>query len=249
MKGILIFLVLFSLTLKTFAQEGFKVIRKAEHKYENGQNERVVKSLPKAEDLDYGFCVNAWMEANRCLDLFRAKKGFKVIRKAERKNENGQNERALKLLSKAENMNIGFCYSISIDANRAINLIRAKIYIDKKEYQMARNSLDSICLEYFDDWKYLRDNLDSIRIRTYQMEYGKDSLSSMIDSSLVNTKVKCEYYSCIAIIPLKNGKEIKMRFNQINFDLMFMDDEKQKVEIWVDRFKKSENYKLIKENS
>lgn len=91
MKGRLIFFLFISLTLQSFAQEGFKVIRKAEHKYKNGKNEKALSILIKAENMNYGFCGNSWM-----------------------------------------------------DANRAINLLRAKIYIDKKDYQMARNSLDSI---------------------------------------------------------------------------------------------------------
>lgn len=190
MKGILIFLVFFSLTLQTFAQEGFKVIRKAEHKHENGQNERALKLLSKAENMNYGFCGNAWM-----------------------------------------------------DANRAINLLRAKIYIDKKEYQMARNSLDSI------GWEYLGDNLDSIRIRTYQMEYGKDSLSSMIDSSLVKTRIECGENDCYAIIPLTNGKVMRMKFSPFKSNLIYMADESKKTERWVIWFKESENYKLIKEKS
>ena len=190
MKGILIFLVFFCLTLKTFAQEGFKVIYKAEVKYENGQHERALKLLTKAENMNYGFCGNAWM-----------------------------------------------------DANRAINLLRAKIYIDNKEYQMARNSLDSI------NWEYLEDNLDSIRIRTYQMEYGKDSLSSMIDASLVNTNVECGESDCYVIIPLTNGKLIRMKFCLFNSNLMYIADASKKKEMWVTWFKETENYKLIKEKS
>jgi hypothetical protein len=179
---------------------------------------------------------------NLILQTF-AQKGFKVIHKAEQKYEDGQNKRALELLSKAEKMNYGFCGNARMGAKRAINLLRTKIYINKKEYQLARNSLDSI------GWEYKGDNLDSIKIRTYQMEYGKDSLSNMIDSSLVNTKVECEEYDCFAIIALKNGKEIKMKVNPIDFDLIYISDEKKKAEIWVNWFKESENYKLIKEKN
>lgn len=173
-----------------------------------------------------------------------AQEGFKVIHKAEQKYENGKKKRALYLLSKAEKMNYGFCGNAWMDANRAINLLRATIYIDQKDYQLARNSLDSI------GWEYRGDNFDSIRIRTYQMEYGKDSLSNMIDSSLVNTKVECGEYDCFVVIPLTNGKEIILKPNLMsNFDLIYLDDEKKKVEKWVFKFKDSENYKLIKEKS
>ena len=171
-----------------------------------------------------------------------AQKGYKVIRKAEKKHQYGQNDRALKLLSKAENMNYGFFGNAWLEANRAINLLRAKIYIDKKEYQLARNYLDSISSEF------VGDNLDSIRIRTFQLEYGKDSLSSMIDSSLLNTKEECEAsYFCYIIIPLTNGKTIRMTSNSFDPNIMIESDERKKIEIWLAWFKGSENYKLIKE--
>lgn len=172
-----------------------------------------------------------------------AQEGFKMIRKAEHKYENGHNNSALKLLSKAENMNYGFCGNASMDANRAINLLKAKIYINKKEYQMARNSLDSI------GWEHISDNLDSIRIRTYQMEYGKDSLSNMIDSSFVNTKVDCRECDCYSIITLTNGKVLKLKVNSIKNNLICLAEEKKKVEFWVTWFIESENYKLIKDKS
>lgn len=170
-----------------------------------------------------------------------AQKPFKVIHKAERKFENGQNKRALKLLSKAEKMNFGICGNAGVNADRAINLLRAKIYIDQKEYQLARNSIDSIGL-----WAMV-DNLDSIIIRTYQMEYGKDSLSNMVDSSLINTKVVCTGYKCYAIIPLTNGKEITMKISISNFKVRSLNDNRKKAEEWIKEFKESENYKLIKE--
>ncbi len=178
-----------------------------------------------------------------CLTLqIFAQRGYKVIYKAERKYEKGHYKKALKLLSKAENMNYGFC-GTWMEADRAINLLRAKIYINKKEYQLASNSLDSI------GRGHAGDNLDSIRIRIYQMEYGKDSLSRMIDSALVNTRVECVEENCFAMIPLMNGKAIKMKGNLFNSELIFMNDVKKKTEIWVKAFKESEHYKLIKEKS
>ena len=79
------------------------------------------------------------------------------------------------------------------------------------------------------------------------MEYGKDSLSSMIDSSLANTKLECREHKCFVIIPLTNGKTLKLQVNPMsNFDSFYLRDEKKKIEIWVPRFKESENYKLIK---
>ena len=173
-----------------------------------------------------------------------AQKGFEVIKKAETKHLNGQHKKALKLLSKAEKMNFGFCGNAWMDADREINLLKAKIYIKQENYQFARNSLDSIGVEY------RGDNLDSIRIRTYQMEFGKEFLSSVIDSSLNHSEVTCGEYECYVSIPLTKGKEIKLKPNPMsNFELIYLNDEKQKSENWLLKFKDSENYKLIKEKS
>lgn len=81
------------------------------------------------------------------------------------------------------------------------------------------------------------------------MEYGKESLNNMIDSSLINTKVVCGELDCYAIISLVNGKEIKLKINLINVGLIYIEDEKKKVEMWVNWFKESKNYKQIKEKS
>ena len=80
------------------------------------------------------------------------------------------------------------------------------------------------------------------------MDYGKDSLSSMIDTSLVNAKVECEGYDCFAIIPLTNGKVVKLKLEP-TYELIMTDDAIKKAEIWVSLFKKSENFKLLLEKS
>ncbi|UII25823.1 hypothetical protein LVD15_21350 [Fulvivirga maritima] len=171
-----------------------------------------------------------------------AQKGFGVILKAGQKYEDGQYKKALKLLAKAERMDYGFCGNAWEGSERAINLLRTKIYINQENYQLARKCLNSIGLEY------KGDNLDSIRIRTYQMEYGKDSLSNMIDLSFNNTKVVCRENDFFVIIPLTNGEKIELKINPIfNFDLIHMDDENEKVAKWIGSFKESENYKLIQE--
>jgi len=173
-----------------------------------------------------------------------AQKGFKVIDKAERKFEKGKNRRALKLLSKAEKMNYGFCGNAWIEAEIAIDLLRAKIYMDQKKYQLARNSLDSI------SWGFGGDCYDSIRIRSYQLEYGKDSLNSMIDTSLANATMHCNEYDCFVSIPLTNGNTIKLKEIPISFNNVINSEvEKQNLKKWIIHFKESENYKLILENS
>jgi len=170
-----------------------------------------------------------------------AQKGFKLITKAELKYEQGKNTKALKLLSKAENMNYGFCGNAWMDASFSINLLRVKIHFKNNDYQAARDCLDSV------NWRADGDYLDSIRIRTYQMEFGKDSLSKMIDVSLVSASIECGDYYCYFMLALTNGKSIKFTAHQITSDLTPLYDEMKLTKDWVKRFKESANYTLIKE--
>lgn len=170
-----------------------------------------------------------------------AQDGFKVIRKAQRKYDIGLNKKALKLLEKADNMDYGFCGNAWMDANREINTLRATIYIDQKQYQLARNSLDSIF------WEYPNDNFDSIRIRTYQFEFGKDSLAQLFDSSLDDVKIECSEFACFFDFPLRNGQTMRLKLSSVNNFELFSEekDDEERLQKWLERFRASENYKMI----
>lgn len=171
-----------------------------------------------------------------------AQEGFNVIRKAEAQFQKGNSEKALKLLIKAKTMGYGPCGNAAMDANRSINLLRAKIYMTQEKYQEARNSLDSIYAER------RLDNLDSIRIRTLQLEFGKDSMSNMLDSSLPNVKIECGESDCYAILPFTNGKIIRLKINTFrNREITAIWFETNKEEIWINWFKQSEYYAMLKE--
>lgn len=189
----------------------------------------------------FNFILSFFFFLNLAIPAY-AQEGFNVIRKAETQFQKGNTEKALKLLLKAENMNYGSCGNASMDANRSINLLRAKIYIDQEKYQEARNSLDSIYVE-----RQL-DNLDSIRIRTLQLEFGKDYLSNSIDSCLVNVKIECGETDCYTILPFTNGKIIRLKINLFRErKITAIWFETNKEEIWINWFKQSEYYAMLKE--
>lgn len=56
-----------------YAQDGFRVIHKAEKKIEQGNYDRALKLLEKADSMDYGFCGNAWIEAEEVITINKAK--------------------------------------------------------------------------------------------------------------------------------------------------------------------------------
>ena len=177
-----------------------------------------------------------------------AQEGFKVIEKAEKKFERKHYRKTLLLLNQAEEMNYGFCGNAWMDANRSINLLRVRVHLAQKNYQLARNSLDSIAFEYRDD------HFDSIIVRTYQLEIGVDSLSNMIDQSLKNTFFISEKLDWFALIPLTNGVDtlrFKIKSDNLRFlfDTMNYEQNQERLyKVWLDEFLTTDTYILIKQN-
>lgn len=171
--------------------------------------------------------------------LSNAQDGFDVIRKAERKATHGQYEKALKLLEQADTMSYGFCLNAWWDANRSINLLRAQIYTNTKAYQLARNSLDSIRVAY----NY--DNFDSIRLKTYQLEFGSDNLCAWIDDALAQMTMNCSNGDCFAQLPLANGQIVRLKLDP--YDLSISLGDQEKITLWKAQFKASSNYSMVKE--
>ncbi|MBX2948363.1 MAG: hypothetical protein KF704_03710 [Crocinitomicaceae bacterium] len=62
-----------SFLVSSFAQGGFRLIRKAENKIGRGQYERAMKLLEKADSASYGFCGNAWIDAHETIILNKLK--------------------------------------------------------------------------------------------------------------------------------------------------------------------------------
>jgi tetratricopeptide (TPR) repeat protein len=103
--------------------------------------------------------------------------GFDVIRRAEKKIEQGKLEKALKLLDKAGSMNYGFCGNAWIDAREAIVLNQVKIYDAKGEYLMAANTINSAYL-------YFGENLDSLKMAYFIKSIDKESIKRELDSCI-----------------------------------------------------------------
>ncbi|MBL4706293.1 MAG: hypothetical protein JKY54_17330 [Flavobacteriales bacterium] len=72
MKHILIILAT-CLCLFSSAQDGFKYIQKAEQSFEKGNLKKANKFLTKADKAPYGFCGNAWLDANFAIAKIRSK--------------------------------------------------------------------------------------------------------------------------------------------------------------------------------
>ena len=175
--------------------------------------------------------------------LVHAQRGFHVIRKAERKYEAGKRKAALRLLNRAEKLDYGFCGNSWIEANRSIWLLRSRVYLESGKYLKARNSLDSI------SWEYKGDNLDSIRIRIYQLEFGKMKVSQGIDFAIKKARLECKELECYVIMPMK-GLDYDFRFKMNSMDSVISvarNDKDVSLKGWIDEFHSSGNYELAKE--
>lgn len=176
-------------------------------------------------------------------NLVHAQSGFHVIKKAERKYEAGKEKAALRLLNRAEKLDYGFCGNSWIGANRSICLLKARIYMDSDKYLEARNSLNSIL------WEHEDDNLDSIRIRTYQLQFGKMKVSEGMDLALKNAYLESDESDCYVIMPM-NGLACDFRFKMNPMNSLFViagKDKYEELKSWIEEFHSSGNYKLAKE--
>lgn len=103
--------------------------------------------------------------------------GFKVIQKAEKKIEQGNLDRANKLLNKADSMDYGFCGNAWMEARDLIALNRIKILESKGQYLQAANTLNQEHLFY-------GSNLDSLKMTYFLKVIDKSKIKSEIDSCI-----------------------------------------------------------------
>jgi len=169
-----------------------------------------------------------------------SQRGYKVIKKAQNKIEFNDFSKAIKLLNKAEKMDYGFCGNAWLVAKQEIDSLRFVAFYNLKKYDLARRSLDSIIS--FSK----RDDLDSLKVLTYQKEYGNEFLKKHIKESLSSSYVECDdIIDCYGIIPLKNNKFIRFKIIE-NMNLYFMEENSEKQnKMWIEEFKKSKMYTMI----
>jgi tetratricopeptide (TPR) repeat protein len=162
--------------------------------------------------------------------------GFNVIRRAEKKIEQGKFEKAEKLLKKADSMSYGFCGNAWVEAKESIALNRVKIFDAKGEYLNAANTLNSV-------FYYYEKNVDSLKVMYFLKTLDKDFMKKEIDS-------------CINLITsldsddFLNGIELNVSFSNSPFIIsyntlisirkdMYLQTEDNKNTPFLDRFKGS----------
>ena len=141
-------------------------------------------------------------------------------------------------------MDYGFCGNAHMEAKMWIDSLRYTIHMKNGNYKLARASMDSII------WFGAREDIDSIKVRSYQYEYGAQYLKNNIKESLNNAYVTCVSHDCYGIIPLKEIKEsLKFKIYDSRFYFQYGNNLNQGAEKWIDKFKASKAYKLLTETN
>ncbi len=168
-----------------------------------------------------------------------AQEGFKIIEKAEREYARGNLEKALTLSEKASGMDYGFCGLSWLEGQKEICMLRYRIFTAQANYEAARKSLDSLVDEQ------LWDRGDSLRIRTWQLQYGADSLREILTSdALDRATITCDTYDCYALIPLTNGTSMRMRIVLENYYGPDWNHD-QILQDWIHRFRQTRDYEML----
>ena len=177
--------------------------------------------------------------------LTNAQNSFKILDKAEALQKRGLYEQALQKIDKAEKTKYCTCGDCVFQVNKRSNLLRFEILSALNKYQQARNSLDSI---FSPSTKY-----DSLKILTYQAELGKENLSKNILLSTEKINVSCKDEICYLEIPFKENRppiRLKLDLGESVVYLYGNKTQSEKVKArWLEEFKASESYKLIKQDS
>ena len=140
-------------------------------------------------------------------------------------------------------MDYGFCGNAWMAASKGINILRCQNYLELEQYDLARTYLDSIY-----SFKTILQ-IDSLRWKSYQLELGADSLSSIIDNSLENSVYVDSVFYHLVYIPLPNENNLaKFTVNYQTIRAYRNENNSTETikEYWISEFKKSSLYAMIK---
>jgi len=166
--------------------------------------------------------------------------GFKIIEDARINYKLGDLDQALYLLDQASSADYGTCGNSYLEAYVKIADLKAEIYFDKKDYQRVRAVLN--------ESNVYGGYIDSLRIQSYKLELGADSLSNMIDASIPNVIFKLDKYALngIVLIPLINGVDTMKFLVDLYIDRIEEMKNPSYTDEWITDFKLSKNYEMIK---
>jgi len=163
---------------------------------------------------------------------------YNDIVKAEKLLEKGNYKKALLKIDSAIKHKNCTCGNCEWEINYQTNIIRFKIYSKLSDYEQARNALDSIY--------YSTEQIDSLKIITYKVQFGKEKLKKIIDSSINKSKIECVNEICFALIPYENDSYLKFKLNlELISKYLYSSEKPKDSQIWNDYFLNSLGYKQL----
>lgn len=159
--------------------------------------------------------------------------GQRFIRKAEKNIFNGKFEKALRLLSKAEQSNYGFCGSGNYSTLKNIERLKINSFLGLKEYDSILTLLDKKDL-YF-EFETKKD--DSLKVEVLFLKHGKENITNSFKKvSKVSKKVS----------PYNDFFIYTLFLEDLNYTFTFkkVNNENNKIE-----FENESNFKSICKNT
>jgi len=165
-----------------------------------------------------------------------------MLDKAENLVKKGKFEKAIIQINNAQNSQYCTCGDCARQVNTRIYLLRYSINFKLEQFDFARKYLDSI--------SYSNLKIDSLKVLSYQAEYGKKYLSEKLDSSLISAKLffdESEYCTFVKIPILGGNHSLKFKINQSIFsEYPGEESDEVKLERWRKKFMESPIYSMLK---
>jgi hypothetical protein len=147
--------------------------------------------------------------------------GQRFIRKAEKNISKGKFERALKLLSKAEQSTFGFCGSGSYSTLKNIERLKVDSFLGLKKYDSILSLLDN--KELFFEFEAKKD--DSLKVQILFLKFGKENVINSFKKStklLRKTSIYNDFFNYTLFLEDINYtfsfKKVNNKYNKIEFD-------------------------------
>lgn len=170
---------------------------------------------------------------------------FEYLKKASLKLKKGKASQASRLIDKAEIISDCTCGSCVVSKFLRVTQLRTQIALKEGDYIKARTYIDSF------DWSMIYTPLlDSLFWLSYQQQYGKDSLSRMIDYGISNAYCQSDSNRTYNVyLPLQNQDTLIFApsLNEASISANRY-SAKMALELWQKAFRASNTYIILKNN-
>lgn len=166
---------------------------------------------------------------------------YSLLRKAEKKLEKKEYDKALRLLNRAEKADYGFCGTAYIEALYKIDSLKLRLFKESKDLVGLQNFLDNVKLEIPDDTLYSKE-----RILLALNFYTKEELKRLLIESVQNSaRSNLESDFGIVNFKLTDNYKIKLYFNYFEINQFAENNKVSFNEAFIQIFQKSVYWDML----